>query len=75
MKFSVIVAPAAMVCWDEDGSMYTVPSAVWKTPSHTETTVSLGSTTASSQPWIAVEPLLTMVNLPWKLCGCWRTSV
>ena len=70
MKFSVTVAPGAMVCWDEEGSMYKVPLLVWKLPSHTASMRSPGSSTASSQPLIVVLPSLTMVNLPWKLCGC-----
>ena len=59
-KFSVRLAPGAIVCWNR--------------ASHAALTSSLGSTTASSQSLIALPLLLTMVNWPWKPFHHWCTT-
>lgn len=74
VKVSVRVAPGAMDRADRGGSIYKVSPSVWNKAFDTARMSSPGNTATNSQPLTAVPPLLTMVNWPWKLCGCCRTT-
>ena len=71
VKFSFKVVPGAMDFWNQGGSRYMVSPWVWNLAGHAASMLSLGSTAAISQPLIALLPLLTMVNWPWKPFPNW----